>query len=726
MIVTRVPALFGLNASCGRAAVLVGTLASLGVAPAGAGEKRKIAETDLYRFVWVADPRISPDGQRVAFVRVTVNAKRDGYDTALWLVPTDGSEPARAFTAGPRDSAPRFSPDGKSLAFLRATLKDGKPEPPQIHLMPVHGGEAKVLTDLPRGAGAPVWSPDGRSLAFTNSANAKDLEKKAKAASSEGKKDDEPESDVRVITRSTYRFDGGGYADLERPGHLWILDVPAEGQKTEPRQLTSGPFGEDNPAFSPDGSRIFFTTNRSADPSHAPPDSDLHSVPRAGGETVLEMTIDGPIADYAISPDGARVAFAGFLNRKPARSYDQPDLFVGELKGAAKNLTAAFDYDIDGGIIGDQRAPRGGLPTPLVWSKDQRFVMAKAAERGRANLRKIGAALGAVEDVTTGDQDVLGYSASADGAALAVVVSTPTVIGDLFRVEAATGQMRPLYRPNQELFAELDFGLTEELEYSSFDGRKIQAWIQKPPGYVAGQRYPVILNIHGGPHAAYGHVFMHEFQWMAAKGYVVLYPNPRGSSSYGQEFGNVIQHRYPGDDYKDLMAGVDELVKRGIGDPARLGVTGGSGGGVLTNWTVTRTDRFKAAVSQRSISDWANWWYTADFTLFQSQWFKGAPFETPLDFSERSALTHVAKVKTPLMLVEGEIDLRTPAAAGGEPMFRALKYRKVPTVMVRFPGEGHDLSRTGQPRHRIERLRHILAWFDKYVLGQPITTYDAP
>ena len=359
---------------------------------------------------------------------------------------------------------------------------------------------------------------------------------------------------------------------------------------------------------------------------------------------------------------------------------------MAELPGAAKNLTTDFDYDVDGSIIGDQRTPRAGLPTPLVWSRDQRFVIVKAAERGRANLRRINAAVGTVEDLTTGDQDVLGYSASADASALAVVVSNPTMIGDLFLVDGGNGQMRPLYRPNQELVAELNLTPPEELTYTSFDGRKMQAWFQKPPDYVAGQRYPLILNIHGGPHAAYGYVFMHEFHWMAARGYVVLYPNPRGSSSYGQEFGNVIQYRYPGDDYKDLMAGVDELVKRGLVDPARLGVTGGSGGGVLTNWTVTRTDRFKAAVSQRSISDWANWWYTADFTQFQPEWFRGAPFEAPAEFAERSALTHVSKVKTPLMLVEGEADERTPAAAGGEPMFRALKYRKVPTVMVRFPG----------------------------------------
>ncbi|HEY6548714.1 MAG TPA: S9 family peptidase, partial [Vicinamibacteria bacterium] len=534
------------------------------------------------------------------------------------------------------------------------------------------------------------------------------------------------ESDVRVVTQSVYRFNGAGYLDAARPGHVWLLDLPAEGQTAEPKQLTRGEFDEDDLAWAPDGSRVFFTTNRMKDPAYAPPDADLYSVSRQGGETKLELSIDGPIGDYTLSADGRRVAFVGFETPKAPRSFDQPDLFVAELPGAAKNLTTGFDYDVDGSIIGDQRSPRAGLPTPLVWSRDQRFVIVKAAERGRANLRRINAAVGTVEDLTTGDQDVLGYSASADASALAVVVSNPTMIGDLFLVDGGNGQMRPLYRPNQELGAELNLTPPEELTYTSFDGRKMQAWFQKPPDYVAGQRYPLILNIHGGPHAAYGYVFMHEFHWMAARGYVVLYPNPRGSSSYGQEFGNVIQYRYPGDDYKDLMAGVDELVKRGLVDPARMGVTGGSGGGVLTNWTVTRTDRFKAAVSQRSISDWANWWYTADFTQFQPEWFRGAPFEAPAEFAERSALTHVSKVKTPLMLVEGEADARTPAAAGGEPMFRALKYRKVPTVMVRFPGETHDLSRSGQPWHRVERLRHIVGWFDKYVLGQPSIEYDLP
>jgi dipeptidyl aminopeptidase/acylaminoacyl peptidase len=703
--------------------------ALLAVAAQSPAARRPITETDLFRFVWVADPRVSPDGTQVAFVRVTVDAKKEGYDTAIWMVPADGSQQARPFTAGPRDSAPRWSPDGKAIAFLRAGMKDGKREPAQIHLIGAQGGEARAISDVPQGAGAPAWSPDGKSIAFLCGANAKDLEKarRRKAGEKEKEGDEDRESDVRVITRSVYRADGGGYVDWERPDHVWILEVPADGKVAEARQVTRGDFDEGNLSWSPDGARLFFTSVRVKDPSYAPPDSDLYSVAREGGEARLEASLDGPIGDYAVSPDGKRVAFAGFENPKAPRSFDQVDLFVADLPGGApRNLTTGFDNDIDGAIIGDQRAPRGGLETPILWTRGHRFAVVKAAQRGRGNLKTIDLGTGGVSALTAADQDVLGYSASADASQIAMVVSTPTVLGDLVLFDTRTRLSRPLYKPNQELFAELTLTEPEELLYTSFDGQQVQAWIQKPPDYKPGQKYPVILNIHGGPHAAYGYLFMHEFQWMAAKGYVVLYPNPRGSSSYGQEFGNVIQYRYPGDDYEDLMAGVDELVRRGIADPERLGVTGGSGGGVLTNWTITRTDRFKAAVSQRSISDWASWWYTADFTQFQPEWFRGAPFEVPREFAERSAITQVARVKTPLMLIEGEVDYRTPPAAGGEAMFRALKYRKVPTVMVRFPGEGHNLSRSGGPWHRIERLRHIVAWFDRYLLGKPTIEYDVP
>jgi dipeptidyl aminopeptidase/acylaminoacyl peptidase len=713
--------LFGGSRSCATLGLLA--LPCL-VSGAAAADKRPIAETDLFRFVWVADPEISPDGKQVAFVRVSVNKKKEGYDTAIWIAPTDGSEPPRPFTSG-MDTNPRWSPDGSRLAFTRTVEKDGKPQPAQIWVLSLRGGEARALTDLPKGAGPPSWSPDGKTIAFTSATTDKDLARKDAKAESE--KEEERESDVRVITRAVYRLNGPGYLDPTRASHLFTVpsDV-ADGSVPKPTRVTSGGFAEDSVSWSPDGKRLYFTSNRVKEPYYSDPDTNVYSVAVGGGEIEKAADIDGPIGDYTLSPDGRRIALVGTLNGKPARSYDQPDLLVADAgpSATATNLTAGYDYDVDGGATGDQRAPRGKAPSSPVWTKDALIV--KTCEKGRVGLRRVDLSSKKVEPITSGDEEVMSYTASDDARLFAMVVSTPTALGDLFVLDASTGQRRQLSRFNDALFAELDLTAPEELWYTSFDGRKIHALVQKPPHFEASQRYPLILNIHGGPHAAYGFTFFHEIQWMAAKGYVVLYPNPRGSSAYGQEFGNVIQYRYPGDDYKDLMAGVDELVKRGVADPQRLGVTGGSGGGVLTNWAITQTDRFKAAVSQRSISDWAGWWYTADFTLFTPRWFRGAPFEQSADFAARSAITRVARVTTPLMLIEGEVDWRTPASGGGEQMFRALKYLKKPTVMVRFPDESHELSRSGRPWHRVERLQHIVGWFDKYLLGKGGETYEVP
>jgi dipeptidyl aminopeptidase/acylaminoacyl peptidase len=726
------------------AAALLPALSATSATPppppaSSAAAKRPITETDIFRFVWVADPEISPDGRRVAFVRVTVNAKKDGYDTALWVAATDGSEPPRPWTAGPGDNSPRWSPSGRQLAFVRSPAapgdKSGDDAAPQLYVLNLAGGgEARALTDLPGGAFAPLWSPDGRAIAFSSSTNAKDLEKK-KAGK---KKDGEYESDVRVITRAAYRQNGGGYNDLFHPTHIWTVALPQAadvsalgGEMPEPHQVTHGELSESPPTWSADGSLLYYLANLDPEPYYAAANSDLYAVSARGGEPVKVVDIDGPISDFSVSPEGKRIAFLGYLNGKPERSHNQPDLFLassssGAAGAAPRNLTADYDYDIGDGVGGDQEAPRGDEPSSPVWSGDGRSIYEVSAERGRANLEKVDVATGKVTPLTTGDHSVVSYTATPDASRFALVISTPTAIGDLWVLETASGRLVQLTRFNDPLFSELALTPPEEIVYKSFDGKEIEAWVQKPPGFDPAKKYPLILDIHGGPHSAYGWVFDHEFQWMAAKGYVVLYPNPRGSTSYGEDFGNVIQYHYPGDDYKDLMAGVDFLIGRGYVDPAKLGVTGGSGGGILTNWIITQTDRFKAAVAQRSIADWSTFWYTTDFTLFTHSWFKGAPWEDPADYSARSPITHVANVKTPLMLIEGEADFRTPPAAGGEQMFRALKYLKKPVVMVRFPGETHELSRSGKPWHRVERLRHIVGWFDKYLQGQKTDTYGAP
>jgi len=265
-------------------------------------------------------------------------------------------------------------------------------------------------------------------------------------------------------------------------------------------------------------------------------------------------------------------------------------------------------------------------------------------------------------------------------------------------------------------------GDIESFDYPSFDGTRIQAWLVKPPGFDPKQKYPLVLEIHGGPHTAYGVGFFHEFHVLAAAGYLVLYTNPRGSTTYGQSFADCIQYRFPGDDYKDLMAGVDHVVAKGCVDESRLGVTGGSGGGLLTNWIVVKTNRFAAAITQRCVSDWSAMWSTCDFSLFQPFWFRGAPWEDPKDFAERSPVTHLANVETPLMVIHSEEDWRTPIGQG-EAMFRGLLYQKKPTVMVRFPGENHELSRSGTPSRRVQNQQHIRRWFDHWLQAKPAPEY---
>jgi dipeptidyl aminopeptidase/acylaminoacyl peptidase len=712
--------------------------------------KRNITEKDLFDFVWIGDPQMSPDGSRVTYVRVSVNEKKTGYNTAIWMVPTTGDAAPRQLTSGPHDGGPRWSPDGQWIAFSRALEKDGKPEPPQLCLLPMAGGDAFIFTDLPKGASNPSWSPDGKSIVFAASANPDDLAKQARKkkkeeeskkaaaqgevspAPNEKKKeeagaDEEHESDVHVITQAVYRDNEEGYLDPKRPQHLWIVPAPhSADEKVEPRQLTKGHFDEGNAFWSKDGSQIYFTSWHVDEPYYELPKTELYVVPAKGNDAKLLTTIPMNVRRMALSPDGKQAVFIASVN-EPVNSYTEPDLWKIDLTADAKpvNLTSGFDFDAGDSVFGDNAAPRGLGGNAPIWSADGKSILEIYSKEGHTQLASFNAENGAASDLTQGNQAVLRYSASADGSKVVYLVSTPTRINDLYFIDQPGAQPRQLTHANDALFSQLTLTEPEEIWYESFDGKRIQAWVQRPPGFDPAKKYPLILNIHGGPHTAYGYVFDHEFHWMAAQGYVVLYPNPRGSTSYGQQFGNVIQYKYPGDDFKDLMAGVDEVVRRGGIDDKKMGVTGGSGGGLLTNWVVGHTDRFAAAVAQRDIANWADWWYTADFTLFQPNWFKTPPFnDEEGDYKARSPITYINNVKTPLMLVLGEDDTRTPSGAGGEQMFRALKFRKIPTVMVKFPGETHELSRSGQPWHRIERLEHIVGWFDHWLKGVAKPEYE--
>jgi dipeptidyl aminopeptidase/acylaminoacyl peptidase len=682
-------------------------------------------EEDLLRLAWIADPQISPDGRRIAYVHVAVDPAEDRYTMALRIVPAAGGAP-RALTFGLADQCPRWSPDGTRLAFLRSP-EPGKP--PQLWLLPLEGGgEAVRLSDLAKGAGSPAWSPDGRRIAFTSGTNPA-----IDTPEAEANKPKNPPG--RIVGRPMVQLDNAGPLDPDHNDHVWVVDLAADGRTAAgaPRALTHGAWSEHEPAFTPDGTRVLFLSDRRREPWFGPEDGDVWSVDAARTEptaddVALVADLDGPIQRFVVGPDG-RLLAAGTRVEDPPRSYDQPDLVLFAPPFPARRGTVVTErYEFEAGqssIASDLHPPRGGGSVPLAFVEQGKAALTVAGRHGACLLARVGLDDGSVRELTAADREIIAGSVSADGLRAALVVGTATRPGVLVVHDLATGTTTELVDPNAALFAETRRGAVEEFWYDSFDGRKIQGWIVTPPDFDPRRTYPLVLQIHGGPHVAYGTGFFHEFHVLAEAGYVVLYVNPRGSTTYGQEFGNVIQYRYPGDDWKDLMAGVDAVLARGFVDPSRLGVTGGSGGGLLTNWTVVQTDRFAAAITQRCVADWASFWYGADFSQFNHSWFRGAPHDDPTEFAARSPLTFARKAKTPLLVVHSEHDWRTPIVQG-EGMFRAMLLHRTPTAMIRFPGEGHELSRSGAPSRRVQNQRVMRRWFDRWLLGKEAPEFDDP
>jgi dipeptidyl aminopeptidase/acylaminoacyl peptidase len=740
-----------------RAKNVIATVACL-LASVVFAQKRNITEKDIFAFTWIGDTQLSPDGSRAAYVQTTVNAKRDGYDTAIYLLDTaQPMTPARRLTNGPHDAQPRWSPDGTQLAFTRAVEKDGKPQPAQLYVLSLAGGEPVQVSSMEKGVGSPQWAPNGMCITVVSETPIVPEPKTEKSDKKDGAKVEEHKSDVRIITKAVYRNNGTGYIDTKDASQLYLFYTAKIGAKpVTPWQVTSGRFPVGEFAWHPSSSEIYYTSEHVDEPYYDLPHNEIYVLGVSADGAAKDEKAPPPLSTLAakltfaasglaISPDGKRIAFHGDEQplTKP-RSHQQADMFVMEIDPtqpspatpSVHNLTSNYDYEVGGGVGGDNTAPRGGGRGGMVWTSDGKSLIDVVGKQGSALLVSIDASSGAVKELTAEKQAVVGFAVKPDGTKMLALISTPVSIGDLFSVATdGSKQQTQLTEVNKELFSKLNLTMPEDMQVvptanaKDIAGSRIESFVQLPPDFhqTSGdksKKYPLILNIHGGPHSAYGWVFDHEMQWMAAKGYVVVYPNPRGSTTYGQQFANVIQHNYPGDDFHDLMDCVDAVVKLGYVDSTKMGVTGGSGGGLLTDWTVTQTTRFKAAVSQRDITDWSNWWYTADFTLFQSTWFEGAPFDKVEEFKKYSPITYITKVQTPMLFILGEADYRTPPTGGGEDFFRALKYRHIDTVMVRFPGESHELSRSGQPWHRVERLENIVNWFDKYLMGMPEPQYD--
>jgi dipeptidyl aminopeptidase/acylaminoacyl peptidase len=594
--------------------------------------------------------------------------------------------------------------------------------------------------------GSPEWSPDGAALTVVSSTPKDQAAAKLEAARlARATGDDAHVSDVKIIDRALYRFNGEGLLDASVVPQLYMVYLPkADGTQDAPWQLTGGRFGVQEYVWAKPG-WIFYASTHDEEPVYEElPHDAVYGIAVSTGAHGKEM----PVAAFtdelkleargiAVSPDGGKMAFHA-SDEKQAISHQQEDLFVQALDwssgkpvvaGVPKNLTGRLAYEMGSGVGGDNTAPRGGGRAGIVWSADGATLYDVAGSRGSALLVSVDAATGAVSEMTERKQAVLGFASTKDHAETLALISNPVMIGNLFLVGAAKAQQAKTYL-NNWLFEQLNLQMPLELQVkptvhaADIGGETIDTFVQMPPDGPQ-TNLPMILNIHGGPHSAYGWVFDHEMQWMAAQGYLVVYPNPRGSTTYGQQFANVIMNNYPGDDFHDLMDTVDAVVKLGYADPARLGVTGGSGGGLLTDWVVTQTTRFKAAVAQRDITDWADWWYTADAAGFHQSFYpKSPPFEHIELYRAHSPITFVNNIRTPMMFILGEADYRTPPGAGGEQFFRALKYKKIPTVMVRFPRESHELSRSGEPWHRVERLENIVNWFDLYLKNECEPQYD--
>ena len=717
-------------------------------------QKRAINEKDLFAFNWIGDTQLSPDGHTLLFVEASVTPTHDGYQTALYTLDlTTPNAAPQLLTPGTHDSSPRFSPDGKQLAFLRAAEKEGKPSPPQLYLTNFAPNASPVkLTDLPKGAAAPQWTPDGLALTVESStpqdqAKAKlDAAKKARATG-----DDAHISDVKIINRAIWASNGEGIIDPTFVPQLYMVYLPKpDGTQDAPWQLTTGRFGVSEYLWSPKSDWIFFTSTHEEEPVYATlPHNSIYAIKAPTSAThpkespSIEFTDDLKLEarGISLSPDAHHLAFHASDELKPI-SHQQTDLFTMEIdwhngkpvvaKSAPRNLTGSSAYEMGSGVGGDQNAPRGGGRGGLAWSPDGSHLLDVVGSQGSAILVSVDRKSGEIDELTAAKQAVQGFVASPDHSKLIALISNPIQIGDLFTITPNKTQAQ-LTHVNDALFSKLNLTMPLDLQVnptvhaSDIQNHPIDTFVQLPPDYKPGTKLPLILNIHGGPHSAYGWVFDHEMQYMAAKGYVVVYPNPRGSTTYGQQFANVIMNNYPGDDFHDLMDTVDAVIAQGYADPARLGVTGGSGGGLLTDWVVTQTDRFKAAVAQRDIVDWADWWYTSDVGGFhQSFWPTSPPFDHLDLWRAHSPITFVNDIKTPMMFILGDADYRTPPPAGGEQFFRALKYKCIPTVMVRFPRESHELSRSGEPWHRVERLENIVNWLDKFLLNQPEPQYDLP
>ena len=646
--------------------------------------------TDLYDFKWISDPRMSPDGLRVAYVIKTVDENdRDKYRSQIWVsdLVTGESFP---FTSGnSSDTSPRWSPDRKTLAFI--SNRSGSN---QVWLMPASGGEAYQLTSFGRPLANIQWSPDSQKLAATAKIGPSDTEVDATKSR---------KSDVKVITRLQYKLNGEGFFG-DRRTHIFLIDSCSG----EVSQLTTGDHDHGHPTWSPDGTVVAFSGKRYCDADRKSY-SDLYSV-RIGQGEIKQLTESfGPCSSPVFSPNGETIAFYAHENEYNRASLTGIYTIPSE-GGKATTLLKGFDRSVGNMVKGDMVTTVDPGP---IWSEDAGYIYFTATDHGRTHVYEVSSNGDLPRTVTTGERVIYGFSLQRN--TLVYCVTDPGNIGDLYVASRDGCDERQLTRVNDEILSDIMISLPERHQFVGANGQAVEGWMLRPTTFEEGKCYPLILEIHGGPHVAYGYCFTHEFQVLAGSGYVVLYTNPHGSQGYGQTFNAASYQDWGGKDYQDLMATADEISKFDYVDTDRMGVTGGSYGGFMTNWIIGQTKRFRAAVAERSSCNRYSMFGTSDLGFLNGEFeFKGEPWDNSSFYLERSPITYVRNIETPLLLIHSELDYRCPMEQA-EQMYTALRWLGKEAMLVRFPDENHELSRSGKPRHRVERLQFICDWFDSHI-----------
>ncbi|GIP43966.1 putative peptidase YuxL [Paenibacillus sp. J45TS6] len=669
-------------------------------------EQRVITAEDLYRLVWTSDPSVSPNGDRIAYVSKKVNPDRDGYHSHIRILERNSHEDM-PFTNGEQDSNPLWSPDGSKLAFLRN--KEGQR---QIWTIAVNGGEAQVVTSAKHGVSGYQWSPDSSQLLYRSQTPSAKEESSIETDISNTSKTSPPKPlEEEIIDRLRYKADGSGRWNGRR-SHLFVHTLG----NTEANQLTTGDYDIGDFCWSPDGSQIAFTSSIAEEHSLEDLDlslmNDVYVMTNSGENRRKYTSSNTTIYSVCFSPDGHSLAVFGsdhsHLNATHAglyiRSLDED--------AAWTPLTKSYDIQLTNSMVSDMRS--GIRSNGPVFSEDGAYIYALVTREGGVNLAKISVYGEGYEWVSYGKRDIYQFELLRGGHFI-LAAADLTHPGDLYELSPETGQENRLTQHNEQLLNELIIATPEEFQMEASDGAFLQGWIMKPTGTKKGDKIPTVLEIHGGPHAMYGYTFIHEFQLLVARGYAVIYTNPRGGYGYSQEFVSSVRGDYGGRDYQDLMEFTDYAVAHyDYIDEKRLLVTGGSYGGFMTNWIVGHTNRFKAAVTQRSISNWISFYGVSDIGFFFTEdQIGGNVWENTELLWKHSPLAYVHKIETPLLILHGEEDLRCPIEQA-EQLFNALKRLGKKTQFIRFPKANHDLSRGGHPGLRVKRLNHIVRWFDEH------------